>query len=185
MSLVLKINTTGLPKSKGFNNYFNYKDIKKYDSSRLLSIEFVASNNTIRYVVKLDDGIPEIKNKQYHGIDEKMIENKGKPLNEIINEIIASLLKCDDGIKCFGLDFTMNVLLSELYRSGQNNAIEIINNIPKKCIMKDLTNEMKLPLGNNAYKSPTAKESYEYICGKKTDDVSIKNLNEICDKYYY
>lgn len=184
MSLVLKINTTGLPKSKGFNQYFDYKDIKKYDSSRLLSVEFATSNEVKRFVVKLDDGIPNIKNKQFHGIDEKMIENKGVIFTDIINEIIASLMDCNDGIKCFGLDFTMNVLMSELYRSGQNNAIEILNNIPKKCMMKDLTNVLKIPLGNSAYKSPTAKEAYEYVCGKKIDDVSIKNLNEICIAYY-
>ena len=36
--LTFDVESTGLPKTKGFNNYYDYKELKYYDNSRIVSI---------------------------------------------------------------------------------------------------------------------------------------------------
>lgn len=177
MTAVIKIDTTGLPKSKGFNNYYEHTETDKYDSSRIVSFEYVKNGKFHKHIIKLSDGVPEIKNKHFHGIDGKMIKDKGVSIETVINP----LLSCDS-IVCFGSNFTINVLCSELYRIGRTDLIENIKNKRIICLMENLTDIMKIKLEHGGYKAPSAFEAYSFKCRKTCNHITAKELCEIYER---
>ena len=70
--IVFDTETTGLPITKGFNNYYSYKELEKYNSSRLLSICWQVYKDT---------------QSKKHLIEEKEKENLKKAEVQINSEI--------------------------------------------------------------------------------------------------
>ena len=49
MKLILDVETSGLPLTKGFNNYYHPSDLSKYNKSRLIEIAYVMlEDKTVR-----------------------------------------------------------------------------------------------------------------------------------------
>lgn len=117
--LVFDTETTGLPKMKGFNNYYSPSDIHKYDESRIVELGWLLCSkegDILRknsFFVQPDGFI--IKNSHIHGITNKIVRKIGIPLDVGIEEFYDDLLESDT-IVCHNMNFDRNILLSECYR---------------------------------------------------------------------
>ena len=112
--LVLDIETTGLPLTKGYNNYYSPKDTQKYNSSRIVSIALL--NDKLEHYKVLKPTDFTIKNSHFHGISQEDALKKGISLQEFFDpSILQSIEECDF-ILGHNINFDINVLLSELYR---------------------------------------------------------------------
>ena len=102
--------------------------------------------------------------------------NEGKPLIEILNEII----KISQDVDCFighNIEFHLNVLRSELIRSGLG---DIENHNSTICLMKNSVNYCKLT-STKGYKYPSLDELY--LCLFKTKIKYLKYGNKYIDNF--
>jgi DNA polymerase-3 subunit alpha len=128
--LTFDTETTGLP-LKQDNDYANPKETAFYNTSRLLQISWICTFGNIvkqkrNFYVKTDI---VINNSHIHGIDKKIIDEKGIDINEIF-AMLQNDLKEIKMIIGYNVDFDLNIILSELYRF-ENIYIDLINTIQK------------------------------------------------------
>lgn len=139
--LTLDTETSGLPIKQG-NEYADPKESIYYDSSRLLQLSWIctvsgAIGNMIKlkrnYIVKIDI---DIKNSHIHGIDNKIIEEKGINIEEIFN-ILEEDLKNTKLIIGYNIIFDLNIILAELYRFGNKyiDLIDLLNKVERFDVM--------------------------------------------------
>lgn len=151
--LVLDIETTGLPKTKGYGIYYNPKDITQYNSSRIVSIAFISPDGFENYsIIKPNDF--KINNSHFHKITQKKALEKGKTLKDFFSNELFLKIKNSDFILGHNIHFDINVLLSELYRQG---LFSIYSMLEKKRV------ECSMELGKNYYnlqKSPKLTDLY-------------------------
>ena len=150
MNLFIDLETTGLPKTKGFCDWYDYKELDKYDSSRIIEIGLVVTNNNGDTVVEysslvkpenfisLEPIITEIT-----GITNSNINSEGKNIREVF-DVLKKHLYGIDTIISYNIGFDMNVLLSELHRINDTEMIDIINNINHECAMELSKQVLKL-----------------------------------------
>ena len=95
MILIFDTETTGLPERKGRFNYYSYKRLDKYNSSRLVSIcwkKFTPSGKcikTVYHIIKPKDF--EIDDTsiatEINGITQEIANNDGVDINTILNDL--------------------------------------------------------------------------------------------------
>ena len=168
MKLFLDLETTGLPKTKGFNNWYNYTELDKYESSRIIEVGIIITENNGNIISEYSSLIipdnftklePIIIN--ITGINDLDINSEGKPIREVL-DILKKLLSGIDTIISYNIGFDMNVLLSELHRINDTEMIDIINGINHECAMelsKSVLNLDKYPKLCNIYKKLFNKNS--------------------------
>lgn len=132
--LVLDIETTGLPQTKGFGNYYNPKEINKYNSSRIVSIALLNDNMEKYSIIKPNDFT--IKNSHFHGITQENAVKNGISLKDFFNPSILQEIENSDIILGHNIDFDINVLLSELYRNELYGIYYLLEKKNRKCSMK-------------------------------------------------
>jgi DNA polymerase III epsilon subunit-like protein len=134
--LVIDLETTGLPKTRGFNYYYSYKNLSKYDSSRLIEIGYFICKKNGDIVKKYEKLIVpdnfKICNSSFHGISNKLANEKGIFITDMFEEISSDLYNTDNIIS-HNINFDKNVLLSECFRYKQHNLIKIINDNKFTC----------------------------------------------------
>ena len=52
MNLFIDLETTGLPKTKGFCKWYDYTELDKYESSRIIEMGIVITNNDGETIVE-------------------------------------------------------------------------------------------------------------------------------------
>ena len=129
--LVLDIETTGLPQTKGFGNYYNPKEINKYNSSRIVSIALLNDNMEKYSIIKPNDFT--IKNSHFHGITQENAVKNGISLKDFFNPSILQEIENSDIILGHNIDFDINVLLSELYRNELYGIYYLLEKKNRKC----------------------------------------------------
>ena len=168
--LVFDIESTGLPARKGFDEYFPYTDLKKYDRSRIVSIAWCKYSKkgilleSKYFVIKPIDFIINNKSKatEINGITSEMANETGIEFTEILDELSNDLENVSKLI-AHNLLFDLTILKSELTRYNGNEIIDKLNNLKLYCTMKKTTNILKLPFAKeNCYKSPKLIELYNY-----------------------
>lgn len=132
--LVLDIETTGLPQTKGYNNYYSPKEIQKYNSSRIVSIALLNDEIEHYHIIKPIDFT--IKNSHFHGISQENALKKGISLQEFFGPSILRSIEKSDFILGHNIDFDINVLLSELYRQELYGIYYLLEKKNRKCSMK-------------------------------------------------
>ena len=194
MSLIIDTETSGLPDSKNmrWGEYPNYKDLKKYDDSRIVQLSFILTDkhyNSIDlqdYVIKREGF--NITNSEFHGITDE-ISDDGTEFDVAFESFYQGLKKVTH-IIAHNVEFDINVIRSELFRRGKK---EIIKELDKKilmCTMKHCKNIVKIVNTYGKYKFPSLKEIYKFCFDRdinnahnsKYDVINlhavIKNMND-------
>lgn len=169
--LFLNIETNGLPKTKkGLDKYYHYSDLAKYNSSRIIRIAWVIYDYNQKFVCEKDFLIKpkkfNIYNSYIHGITKENALQNGIRIKKAFNKLQKDI-KNVKFIIGHNLPFTMNIVLSEMYRL---NLHELINEMLKKtqtCTAKKTIHVLKIPFMSSGYKMPSLPELYKYCFNKK------------------
>jgi len=167
--MVLDLETTGLPMKTRYGKFFNYKNIAKYSTARIVQISYgiYEANGTLKAMIDniiRPNGfvIPDIAI-SIHNISNEIANSEGISLKDAINTF-RNHIATVDAIIGHNVKFDINVLLSELYRMRENTLINEINSKKHVCTMKSSVNLLQLP-GHvmNSFKNPKLKELYKYL----------------------
>ena len=165
--MVLDTETTGIPITAGFNKYYHPKELKYYDSARLVELGYIIYDDkgkeikTVSHIVSPNNF--SIDNWKIHGITNEIAAEEGIDINTVFDEFSKDLDNIDSIIG-HNITFDMNVLLSEFYRHKKNELIDKFKNINVICTMKIGKVIMK------QYKYPKLIELYSFL------------FNEVCNQ---
>jgi hypothetical protein len=201
--LVFDTETTGLPKTKVINEttirylphivQLSYM-IYEVDSNKIVKI----SDN----IVKIPENVELTKESiAIHGIDRNKMNEKGRPIVEVLREFLTDI-DFIDLIIAHNIDFDINMIIVELYRCSMdtnNSRVKEIN-LPvtvqlqymnRYCTMKnsiELCNIKKFSKtsGKEYVKFPTLSESYLKLFNEKPNNMH-NSLNDIyaCFRCFY
>lgn len=193
MSKILFIDTetTGLPQTIDFNTYYSYKDLSKYNLSRITEICWaLTSNGEITHikseVIKpFDLEEKDILNminkipKEVIKLDIKEIMN-GKELKNVFIEFKNSIKECDI-IVCHNANFDINIIKGEAFRIGDCEVIELIESKKIICTMvesKKINNGKVMRLDNLYEKLLNEKRAFSHRAKEDVIDL-IKCFNKM------
>lgn len=168
--IILDTETTGIPEKNRFGEYFSYKDIQKYDNSRVIQLSYQCVDINFNKVYDrnyLIKGVDEIKNSDIHGISLEHLNRKGNNIKDIIGNIFSDLKNCQV-IICHNLAFDMIVLKSELFRNGYSECIDILNEKKLICSMRKLKDVVGIKNEYGKNKLPKLKEVYNLAFGTQS-----------------
>lgn len=145
--LVLDTETTGLPKVRSWNSYYDPKDFEKYDSSRIVSIAFVNGEYQKYHIIKPSNF--KVDAVEIHGITQEIAEKEGITLYDFFTDdnFMRKLIQCDN-IVGHNINFDIYVLCSELYRHSLDDIANIIfakNRVCSKQMGKEYLKMMRYP----------------------------------------
>jgi len=158
--IVLDVETTGLPQTRGWGSYYPYFDTKRYKNARVLQVCILVYDTAGTLLRKLDqyicpfdmaEGIP---NTHIHGIEMRDIE-KGVSMN-VVAALLREELPQAKHIVAHNARFDIHVLCSELFRRGYRHTAKLLSVAPAYCTMHH----------GHAFlagKSPTLKELYSHF----------------------
>jgi len=165
--MVIDTETTGLPKMQNYNVFFPYKQLDKYDTSRLVQMSWAIYNSKGEYLVLQDyivnpnDFIIPNYAIKIHGISNTIAYQKGIEINDIFNILKKNIMN----VKYFvahNVNFDKNIILSELYRNKRFDIIKIMDKINYICTQDSTINLLKLPSIKYKYKKPKLSELYHW-----------------------
>jgi len=145
--LILDIETTGVPKTNNFNDYYSPENVLYYKDARIIEIGYVLCDEEGKikqkkeFLIKPNNFI--INNSDIHGITNEHALNEGIDINLVLSEFYNNLREAHT-IVTYNSDFDINIILSECYRL---NNLELINYIKSKkidCAMKLATSKLGL-----------------------------------------
>lgn len=181
--LVFDIETTGLPDTKGFNNYYPPSEIKYYEKSRVIEIAYIVYDRHGKKIKQNESLIkPDgfvITNTNIHKISTTFATENGVIFTDFLDEFYRDLLLVDSVIS-HNIAFDINVLSSECYRARRLDFIEMLNSKKKICTM--LLGQIFMSF----YKFPKLIELYSYLFAKKiTQSHRALDDSEICAQCYF
>lgn len=169
--------TTGLPERKENNWYYGYKQIDKYNTSRIVQIALIVykleegkllEESEHVYIIKPDQF--EIHNDHIHHISQQQAEEKGIPFRMAIRKMHQDMSKCTMFVS-HNVNFDKNVILAELHRYGIHSAIDRIFKMKTFCTARNTAEILKLRHANEnpdekiKYKMPTLSELHNWLFG--------------------
>lgn len=164
MYIILDTETTGLSHTN------NYKDLEKYDNSRMVQLSYMICDNDFNQIIMKDFIIKrnnfEINNTEFHNITNEISDTDGINLNEVSNEFYKDILNAKY-IIAHNAIFDINILKSEFYRNELNHIIDELDNKIIICSMektKYIVNAKNKK--TNKIKYPSLNELYYYTCGE-------------------
>lgn len=176
--------TNGLPIMKNYS-YYHPKNLKYYDSSRIIDIAYIIYDNDgnkikeNNYLIKPENFT--IDNSEIHGITYEQALNDGKNIKEVFEEFYNDLNEYNvDSIIAHNINFDVNVILSECYRMNYKHLINIILKINKECTMDIGKNYMK------SNKNPKLINLYQFLFSKDiVQEHRALSDTKICAECYY
>lgn len=184
--LVYDIETTGVPERISFDQY--YKEIDKYESSRLIQIAwqlFDENNEQIsKFEAIIKPDVFTVPDKMISGITHKYAIEHGIPINVIfekMNEILPSV----DIIVGHNIKFDKYCTLAELYRYDNQDIIDMFENKDFFCTCENTKNICKIKNGK-WFKNPSLIEAYEKLIGGTIKDKQHTAMVDVetCSKIY-
>lgn len=171
--LIFDTETTGLPITKGYDSYYDYTNISKYNSSRLVQISWKLFNDkncisNFDYIIKPDNF--KIYNSNIHGITTEYANENGINFSVVTNSFLNDLEKCDT-IVAHNFNFDKHILLSEFSRYDYTGLIKIFNEKQNFCTMNNTTKLLKLKNKGGYPKSPKLSELYTYLFNKEPENL--------------
>ena len=135
-----------------------------YKNARIIEIAYVIYDSRFNIIRKVESLVkPDgfiIENSHIHKITQEDACQNGQDIETILQNLEKDLIDVDR-IVAHNIDFDINVLLSECYRSKKNNLIKNIFLKQKYCTMKNGKSLMKTK------KYPKLTELYQYIFKKE------------------
>jgi DNA polymerase-3 subunit alpha len=138
--ICLDTESTGLPITPSFGRYYNPKETRYYDRSRVLTIAWIIYEDdklvkSEHHLIKGDFDISE-KSISIHGITKEKSDTEGKPIDDALTILQEDLEGCQRFIG-YNLDFDVHILLAELNRlKGWQDLNDLLITIPKWDVMK-------------------------------------------------
>lgn len=136
--IVIDVETTGLPTTRGFMNYYDANDTHYYDSSRMIELGYIIFTFDGRelarreFLIKPDNFT--IENSHIHGITFDMANNGGLNIRDALDIFEVDLLDTER-IVAHNIGFDLNVILAECYRYNRLDLVTRLTNITKECTM--------------------------------------------------
>ena len=195
LEMILDLETTGLPIRKGFNNYYHYSNLNKYDTSRIVQISWGIYKQDGEKILLRDFvikpsgfNIPEQSTK-IHGIPHNYAKKYGIELLKVIEYLEKDINKINV-IIAHNLNFDINILLSELYRFKNFNLTNKIKNTKKICTAQTTKGILQIKIIINyeyIYKLPNLVELYYWCFGKELTGAhnSKKDVTNLSKIYFY
>lgn len=189
--LFIDTETTGLPQTIAFNTYYLYKDLYRYDLSRITEIcwaliinkEICYIKNEVIKPFNLEEkDILSMINKiptEVMKLDIKEIMN-GKELKNVFIEFKNNIKECDI-IVCHNANFDINIIKSEAYRIGDYEVISLIESKKLICTMmesKKINNGKVMKLDNLYEKLMNEKRIFSHRAKQDVIDL-IKCFNKM------
>lgn len=192
--LIFDTETTGLPITQGWNKYHDYRELKYYDRSRIVSIGWYytpdyrkellpqevkhVNESVIKPVDFSNYTTDEDVLTRIHGISYEQI-SKGEDLSTVITAggLGDALLNCEC-IICHNCLFDIHVLLSELHRLNLDTHVQTLKDILDTksyfCTCDYGTNICKIPHPTRwvefKYKMPRLSELYKHYYHEEPTD---------------
>ena len=184
--------TSGLPITKSFNNYYNYTELDKYKNSRLLSICWkIYKNNKIikNYynIIKPRDFLIDNNSIacKINGITQEKANIEGIYIEDVFNELFKDIQNIDR-IVAHNINFDKHILLSELFRNNRLDIIELFNKKDLFCTMMQGINITKIKFRNNLYKPPKLIELYKHFFNEEFNNAHNAEADvNACVKCYF
>lgn len=190
--MFIDVETSGLPVTKSFNDYYPFTDLKSYDSARMIKISwslYDEAGNKIRlrdYLIKpegfeISDGSSKI-----NGIPQEVAMKNGTEI-EKVSELLHNDIESVKLLVGHNMNFHKNIIYSELFRLKKIETINRIKKIKKLCTATNSKNLLKIKILINyhyIYKLPSLHELYEW-CFKKPmknrfrSEWNVENLAKI------
>lgn len=161
--LVIDCETTGLPQRKSFMDYYDYQDVDRYASSRIVSIAWVVLDENLgkheeQYYIVRPNGfvIPTIST-QIHGISNVHAIKNGISINDAITKFQEVFTKYPylKYVVGHNIEFDLHVIKSEMYRAKTYDVLDDFNKLSAICTMKlgkNLMPQSKFPRLVDLYK---------------------------------
>jgi DNA polymerase III epsilon subunit-like protein len=168
------LETSGLPATIKFNQYYPYTSNMHYDSSRILQISYCIFHigdptpPTFITSFRKPEGFDiSPKSSEIHGLKNEFLEKFGVPFRTIVDSgILTDIEKCDY-VMSHNTDFDINILCNELYRINCKIPRQLLD--PKNIVCScKLTNYTKL---KTLYESTVSDSETEVRFHDATEDV--------------
>lgn len=194
-TIFIDTETSGLPKTKGWDNYYDYTDVDKYATSRLVQICWIICEgkeiSTKKVYLIRPDGftIPEATTK-IHGISDEHANVHGHLLEAVLKELENDITQYSPKrFVAHNVRFDYHILMSEVHRANQPGVVDLIGNMKLKCTMDAGRGVCKIPskFNRNKFKSPSLKELYEFLHPGETMELKHQADwdTEHCMKCYF
>ena len=191
-TIFIDTETSGLPKTRGWDDYYSYTDSAKYDSSRLVQICWIVCDGEEVKVKKTFTVRPEgfeISEQvtKIHGIThEHACLNGDSVLKELEADIKANNIR---RLVAHNVRFDFNIVMSELHRQKMLGAADMMGSMKLKCTMSASKDVCRIPSKWNPkqFKSPSLKELYEFLHPGETFELKHRADwdTEHCMKCYF
>ncbi len=178
MNITLDTETSGLPSGTHFGRFPHYSKLQNYDTARIVSISWIVSKGDkviqqAYYIIKPDGFVIGKESIAIHGITNEKAHQEGKPFQHVVAEF-QPWLELAQNIVAHNIAFDSNVILSEFYRYGREDLIDLMKSKKFICTMKKGKQYM------NFHKKPKLSELYEFLYNE-----SMQNAhNAQADTYY-
>lgn len=176
VNIVFDLETTGIPIMRSYNEYYDYKDLEKYERSRICQIAYMCVDDDYNIISEKEfkiKGIDVGDSVKYHNLTNDILEKHGRCFKDVIKEIYEDFNNCKSLI-AHNINFDLNVLSSELYRSGYLKFSSMIRKKNIRCSMLILKNRVCALNKYGKVKYPTLTELHQYAFG---NDIEIKNAH--------
>lgn len=139
MKIIFDLETSGLPITQGFSNFYPPNQLDKYDKSRMIEMSMMKIDNDKKIVSTLTCLIKPhgffITNTNIHGISHRMAVDNGLSILNVLSQI-ENFIQNVDCLIAHNIEFDYNVLLSECYRYKATSLINKLLKMDKVCTMK-------------------------------------------------
>jgi DNA polymerase III epsilon subunit-like protein len=156
--LIFDVETTGLPKDKNAKS----EDVDNWP--RVVQISWLLLDSDYNYVnfeeafLKQDAPIPQEAIK-IHGIDDKIIEEKGEDPKSVFEKLLADI-KASQFVIAHNIDFDLPIIEAEFIRLGLKKPFEGKKQL---CTMREGTRYCKIPrYSGEGYKYPKLVELFQH-----------------------
>lgn len=194
-TIFIDTETSGLPKTRGYDDYYSYTDSAKYDSSRLVQICWIIGDEDTTLAKKTYTVRPEgfeisEQVSKIHGITHDHASLHGHSLESVLKDLETDI-KANDirRLVAHNVRFDFNIVMSELHRQKMFGAAALMGNMKLKCTMSAGKDVCKIPSKWNPkqLKSPSLKELYEFLHPGETFELKHRADwdTEHCMKCYY
>jgi len=146
------LETSGLPMTIKFNQYYPYTSNTYYDSSRILQLSYCIFElrgeeqplpTFITFFRKPEGFDISTKSSEIHGMTSEFLQQNGISFQNIVDSgLLTDIAKCDY-VMSHNTDFDVNILCNELYRIGCKIPQQLTEQKSVVCSCK-LTNYTKL-----------------------------------------
>ena len=173
-SFIFDTETSGLPVTPRYGEYYDYWDLECYNCSRIVQISYIVSDDDYNIIEDSNTIIKRdrfnIDNSRFHGITNEISDTEGIEFVEFSKTLYTSLKRCNR-IVAHNIDFDINVLRSELYRYNLHYIIELIDTMRFICTMKVTKRMVNATFKNSiTIKDPNLKELYFYATGERMEN---------------